>query len=301
MLSRLAESFFWLGRNVERAGGTARLLVETHQLLVEDSGPQQADGIALLLHGLGFGTGAASSLPELVALVYGNSAVSGSVVGSLDAARANARSVRDALPSDFYEALTKAQHRAAEPLNTLSPGAGLRDVLESLALVHGVFAWVSPRDEARSFYQLGRYLERIDLVARLLNMRLDVGWPEQGPATMLRAVAGLHTFLRRHARMTAEPVRMFLLKDAACPRSLLRTAINAEESLHEIAEFSSTRAELTIRPVALLRAELDYTADLLDDATVDRFVAQAIETVEATTTLLRERYFRPVGSIVWNH
>jgi len=91
MMSRLAESFFWLGRNVERAGGTARLLVETHQLLVEDSGPQQADGIALLLHGLGFGTGAASSLPELVALVYGNSAVSGSVVGSLDAARANAR------------------------------------------------------------------------------------------------------------------------------------------------------------------------------------------------------------------
>jgi uncharacterized alpha-E superfamily protein len=36
MLSRLAESFFWLGRYIERAEATARLLSEHHQLLIED-------------------------------------------------------------------------------------------------------------------------------------------------------------------------------------------------------------------------------------------------------------------------
>ena len=36
MLSRLAESFYWIGSYLERAVATARLLAEHHQLTVED-------------------------------------------------------------------------------------------------------------------------------------------------------------------------------------------------------------------------------------------------------------------------
>ncbi len=46
MLSRIAESFFWLGRYVERAEATARLLTEHHQLLVEDRSVPEPLGCA---------------------------------------------------------------------------------------------------------------------------------------------------------------------------------------------------------------------------------------------------------------
>ena len=52
VLSRIAESFFWLGRYVERAEATARLLAEHHQLLVEDRSVPEELGCALLLDAL---------------------------------------------------------------------------------------------------------------------------------------------------------------------------------------------------------------------------------------------------------
>ena len=53
MLSRLAESYFWMGRYIERAEGTTRLLVEFHQLLVQEQSSDQNVGVAVLVNGLG--------------------------------------------------------------------------------------------------------------------------------------------------------------------------------------------------------------------------------------------------------
>ena len=49
MLSRIAESFYWLGRYVERAEATSRLLAEHHQLLVEDRSVPEVTGCSVLL------------------------------------------------------------------------------------------------------------------------------------------------------------------------------------------------------------------------------------------------------------
>ena len=301
MLSRLAESFFWMGRYIERAEGTARLLVETHQLLVQDNGPDQARGVDCVLRGLGFDPAATTNLVGMVSAIYGSADVPGSIMGSLDYARNNARSVRDALPADFFEVLNKAHMKAMVVPDPHFPGSNLREVLEGLAVVHGVFDWVSPRDEAHSFYELGCYVERIDMVGRLLNMRLERGWPEQGPATMLRSVAGLSTYLRRHMRMTADPVREFLLMDSVFPRSIRRSVIGAEESLRGIAGHTATRVEPVLQSLGLLRGQLEYAGDFLTDETIDRLVVLALRAVESTSAAVRDHYFRPVGSIVWSH
>lgn len=301
MLSRLAESFFWMGRYIERAEGTTRLLVELHQLLVQDYGEDQKRGVMSLLRGLGLDDSAALSLPELVSAVYGTFDVPNSILGSLDAARNNARSVRDALPPDFFEVLNKAHLKAQIHPDPHFPGAVLREVLEGLAVVHGVFDWVAPRDEAHAFFELGSYLERIDLVSRLLDMRFDQGWPEQGPATMLRAVGGLSTYLRGHVRMNGPTVRHFLLVDPAFPRSILRSANGAENALREASMLTSTRVESVVQAIGLLRSHLEYTGHEATDEQVNQLVTQALRAVEATSTAVRESYFRPVGSIVWSH
>jgi uncharacterized alpha-E superfamily protein len=301
MLSRLAESCFWMGRCIERAEGTARLLVEVHQLLVQDNGPDQARGVECVIRGLGFEKNTDSHLVDLVSVLYGSTDVPGSILGSVDCARINARSVRDALPADFFEVLNKAHMKAMKSPDPHFPGASLHEVLEGLAVVHGVFDWVSPRDEAHSFYELGCYVERIDMVGRLLNMRLEKGWPEQGPATMLRSVGGLSTYLRRHVRMNAEPVREFLLMDSVFPRSILRSTAEAELSLREIANHTSTRVEPVLQSLGLLRGQLEYADTDLNESAVDQLVSQSLKAVETTSAAVRDHYFQPVGSIVWSH
>lgn len=301
MLSRLAESFFWMGRYIERAEGTTRLLVELHQLLVQDTGEEQRKGITILMRGLGLEDEEVSSLSELVTAVYGAADSPNSILGSLDAARNNARSVRDALPPDFFEVLNKAHMRAQVQPDPHFPGALLRDVLESLAVVHGVFDWVAPRDEAYYFFELGCYLERIDLASRLLNMRLDLGWTEQGPATMLRAVGGLSTYLRGHVRMNGQSVRRFLLTDTAFPRSVMRSSIGAETALREIGALNTSRIESVVQSVGLLRSQLEYTGHSANDSTIEALISQSLKAVDATSIAVRDNFFRPVGSIVWSH
>ncbi len=301
MLSRLAESFFWMGRYIERAEGTTRLLVEVHQLLVQEHDSDQARGVAIVLNGLGLETEGRRDLAGLVASMYGSPKNPTSVLGSLESARNNARSVRDALPPDFFEVLNKAYISAQAMPDVHYPGAILRDVLERLAVVSGVLDWVAPRDEALAFFELGRYLERIDSVGRLLNMRFDLGWPEQGPATMLRSVGGLSTYLRNQVRMNSTSVRVFLLTDQVFPRSLLRSASGAEVALRTIGAHTVTRVEPVMQSAGLLRSQLEYAGPEISESSVQSLIDQSLRAVESTSLALRDHFFRPLGSIVWSH
>ena len=304
MLSRLAESYFWMGRYIERAEGTTRLLVEFHQLLVQEQGSDQNVGVAVLVNGLGIEE-VPVNIEGLVRCVYGDADAANSIVGALNAARNNARSIRDALPPDFFEALNKAYLRTLLLPDIHFPGAILREILEGLAGVNGVFHWVAPRDEAMAFFRLGCYLERIDLVGRLLNMRIDQLWPEQGSATMLRSVGGLSTYLRNNVRLTGANVRIFLTTDVGFPRSLLHSAQEASSTIRDIAHLSSTNVDDVIHSIGLLKSQLEYSQFTGDmnalNEKVDMLVAQSLRAVETTSVAVKNKYFRPIGSIVWSH
>jgi len=99
MLSRLAESSFWLGRYLERSEGLSRLLLEFHQLLIQDQRSHVSRGCALLTHGLGLDA-TPFNIKTLVEVVYGESNNPSTIQGALYGVRNNARSIRDTLPSD---------------------------------------------------------------------------------------------------------------------------------------------------------------------------------------------------------
>ena len=89
MLSRLAESFFWMGRYLERTEGTTRLLNEFHQLIVQDRGAHAAHGCSLLTKSLGLSSSAITAA-EVVRSVYGDIYTPSTILGSLSSARNNA-------------------------------------------------------------------------------------------------------------------------------------------------------------------------------------------------------------------
>lgn len=297
MLSRLAESSYWLGRYIERVEGLSRLLLEFHQLLIQDQRSHVERGCALLTHGLGLDA-KAKTTTELIEAVFGSQHNPSTIQGALYGVRSNARSIRDTLPSDFFESINRL-HATAETFDVLSPGSSLKAILDRLAVSNGIYEWLAPSDESAHFFELGRSLERMDLVSRLLLLKIEKEWKEQGPATTLRAVGGLSTFLKSRVPITADRVRTFLIKEQSFPRSLVESSKGAEEALREICTFNGVSPGPILRPIGLLKSEILFLDE--NPAAEDEIVHRTPLAVEETSEAARAHFFRPTGSIVWSN
>lgn len=304
MLSRIAESFFWIGRYTERCEATARLLAEHHQLLVEDTRVAQESGIAVLLQALDFAEpfDAVVTPADLVHTIMGSSEIPATIRGAAYAARENARAIRDAISGDLFEALNNLYlFMNSKSALTASPGVGLRTALERLAVVAGVADWMNPRDDAHQFLQLGRALERIDMTGRLLSIRHERIWPESGPTTMLHSCGGLGAFLRTGKTPTGSQVRAYLVLDHTFPRSMLRCAVLAEEAVRGLERDGTVSASGTLmRTVGLLRSTLEYSANDPSDEVVDRLALSALTAATEASMQMDEAFFRQVGTIDWS-
>jgi uncharacterized alpha-E superfamily protein len=302
VLSRLAESFYWIGRYLERAEATARLLAEHYHLTVEDRSVPDDVAAAVVLDALSLTHDVVTTPTELVRSLLGDVANPSTVIGSVAAARENARSVRDALPGDVFEALNGAHLTLTRGLTAAaSPGASMHRVLERLMVVNGAIEWTMPRDEGHYFLGLGRALERVDMTARLLDVRHDVVWPDTGPVATLRSAAGLSAFLRTGEAPTGEQVREFLVLDPTFPRSMLHSAQRAEAAVRGLQTLGGVDDAELVREVGLMRARLEFAGGVHDPAVIDQLVHDTQTSCVATAAAVAEAYFRQAGTIVWSH
>ena len=302
MLSRLAESFYWIGRYLERAEATARLLAEHYHLTVEDRSVPDDVAAAVVLDALSLAHGVVSTPTELVRSLLGEAANPSTVIGSVAAARENARSVRDALSGDVFEALNGAHLTLTRGLTAAaSPGASMHRVLERLMVVNGAIEWTMPRDEGHYFLSLGRALERIDMTARLLDVRHDLVWPDTGPVATLRSAAALSAFLRSGQAPTGEQVREFLVLDPTFPCSMLHSAQRAEVAVRGLQMLGGVDDGELVREVGLMRSRLEFAGGVHDPAVVDQLVHDTQVSGVAAAAALAEAYFRQAGTVVWSH
>ncbi|TAK70739.1 MAG: alpha-E domain-containing protein [Actinomycetota bacterium] len=301
MLSRIAESFFWIGRYVERAEATARLLAEHHQLLVEDRTVNEDVACAVLLDALSMPHVDVNTGTALVRALVGGPTEPATITGSVTAARENARAIRDALSGDVFEALN-ATHLALTRGTAFaaSPGVALYRVLDRLLVVHGVIEWTMSRDEGYLFLALGRSLERIDMTARMLCVRHDQLWPQSGPVATLRAAGALSAFLRTRNPLQGNAVRAFLVVDGTFPRSMRVAAHDAEEAVRGLERAGSTDGGDLLREVGMLRSLLEYTVDP-GPAEIDGLAEHAQVAIERASDVVSSGFFRQAGTIVWSH
>jgi uncharacterized alpha-E superfamily protein len=302
MLSRIAESFFWIGRYLERAHATARMAAEHHQLIVEEAPVDEAAAYALLLDALSFPEREVGTDSDLVGSVLGSTDRSSTVAGAIAAARANALAVRDVLAVEVFEALNAAHLSVVRGLGLArveSPGVALHRVVERLLVVHGVIAWAMPRDEAYHFLVLGRSLERIDMTARLLAVQHDAVWPESGPVATLRSAAAHSAYLRR-AAPDGDGVREFLVLDPDFPRSMRRSAVEAEDAVRAIMALGAGGGTELLREVGMLRSALEFAVNPTPDD-VDRLAEQARVAAMTASDIADAAFFRQSGTIVWSH
>jgi len=157
----------------------------------------------------------------------------------------------------------------------------------------------APQEGTGPFPDSGQELERMDLMSRLLSLKLENEWRDQGPATTLRSVGALNTYLRERVPLTSNGVRKFLVESDTFPRSIAECAKRADIELREVATMTQLRVDDILRPIGMLESQIKYLNN--DSEELERIISETTSAVAQTTDGIGLRFFRPVGSIVWSN
>jgi uncharacterized alpha-E superfamily protein len=238
MLARVVENIYWLARYLERAENTARLVsVNTNLLLDLPAG--YAPGWLPLIDITGSrqlfdAQGHRPEEREVVQFLIASRDNPGSIHSSLRAARENARTLREVLPSDAWEHLNESFH---EFTNGLPNGLNKRtrfDFLKRAVLclqtLVGKLEGTMNRNDVYTFLLIGRMLERADMTSRIVDVRsaqlLPADTPELRPfdtvqwMSVLKSLSGYQMYrLKLRIRVQRADVLAFLLCDEQFPRS----------------------------------------------------------------------------------
>ena len=237
LLARYAECIFWMARFVERAENLARIL-EVHETYARDrSGSRDWYSIVQLnADEEAFAKKHTKASPQNVIRFYLTDRESPtSIFTAVRNARENGRALRPLISTEMWVALNVFYNRLnAIEDKELAPGSLsplLSEIKEGCQTFTGITEGTFYRDQAWSFYRLGRYLERADQTTRLLDSKYyvllhdtDVGnmvntgqW-----LAMLRAASGYHAFRLLHqSDLTPWRIASFLLFNPSFPRSVL--------------------------------------------------------------------------------
>jgi uncharacterized alpha-E superfamily protein len=309
MLARNAESLYWIGRYVERADDTARILdVVLHQLLEDSSvDPDQTSRVLLKVLGMEPPDEQLDvwSLTDLVA--FGRDTSGGcSIVEAISAARENARGAREVTSTEMWECLNTTYNAMSErerAARRLGPHEFLAFVEGRAAMFAGLADSTLSRDDGYRFMLLGRAIERVDMTVRMLLSR--VGDSASSPAwvTVLRSAGAHDTYLRTYRGvLDAGRVVEFMLLDRLFPRSVFYSLKLAEHSLGELLHRRLSRVGSTDEAQRLLgqaRSNLEFLppGHLLES--LDSRLASLQKTCFDVGEALAREYFHSAPWVAW--
>jgi uncharacterized alpha-E superfamily protein len=269
MLARVADSLYWIGRYVERAEHMCRLSdVMLNATLDRTDAATQVARIALAAVGDPDLERASAPYEAATSLVLDREDP-GSIVSSLARARENARQVRDQITTETWERLNFVFLRmtSAEAHKAFSDGSSvfLHETIADLHLFKGAADATMSHGEGWRFLLLGMYLERAQLVARLLEVCFgDARRPSLSDhfalTSVLRMSCALEPYLRAYtADIQPRLILRFLLLDEDFPRSLRFSTAQIEEHLSSLTKYLAATGEVSPERLAgRLRARMQY-------------------------------------------
>ncbi len=280
MLSRAASSLYWLGRYIERAEFTSRLVEATLRLDAVSAPEVGAKAWEDALEVLGqreafMATGAPLGQSAVTRFLTVEPSNSGSVLCCLDAARDNAKAVRIALSRDAWSAINRAWllFRAA---HNVGNNAAALELVERAEIETRAFEGAIGRmlkNPSSIFVRLGAVIERADGIARLIDAKAE-SLPEDPFAVadvtvrdqwqmVLQAVSAVNAYrwVYREGLKPAAVIDLLALR-RELPRSLLACAEEAVTYLNMLGKFTGLQGEADRwarqRAIALKEAKLSH-------------------------------------------
>jgi uncharacterized alpha-E superfamily protein len=268
MLSRVADSLYWMSRYLERVEHTARVLdVNLNQMLDQTPGSadKRWDRVQTSLRAAMPGRTAHDSANMMRALTFDQSNKA-SIISEIAVARENAQQVREQISSEMWQQLNQlylhVKRTSKSRVWRTQPHRFFQEVKEGAHLFQGITDSTMTHDEGWRFIQVGRSIERAGAIAILLDAHyqdaasLDyLAW-----VGLLRSCTAFEAYCKIYtAVIHPEYVAEFLLLNSQFPHSVSFSANMLQVELQAIAQTAGMptggRAE---RLAGRLRALLDY-------------------------------------------
>ncbi len=276
MLSRVADSLYWMSRYLERAEHTARVLGAGLTLTLDLNPEAAQERWARLLESLNTTppSGAGADPARITQALTFELNSPNTIVGSIILARENARQVREQISSEMWEQLNrlylKVRSASVEQIWASEPIEFYQAVKSGAHLFQGITDATMSHGEGWYFIQAGRYLERAGATAALLDahFRPHLAAQREGQAllefndwvALLKCSTAFEAYCKVYtADVQPSRVAEFLLLDSESPRSVRFAADRIQRALQTIAHVThSRRTGRAERLAGRLRAALDY-------------------------------------------
>ncbi len=254
MLSRVANSIFWMNRYLERAENIARLIeTQLHMVLDLPSLREDPNAWKPLVDITGdeeyFNQNLGAPTRENIMFFHTfDGKYPHSIKSCLTAARENARSIREVIPSEIWEMINKLYLEVAGMGNSSkafkNPHKFYSQIKTTSHLIMGIAYTTMSRGEGWHFAQLGRFLERADKTSRILDVKYFIILPNLETvgtsmdsvqwSALLKSTSSFEMYRKRYNLISPENIVEFLVFDREFPRSILYCVNHAEQALSRI-------------------------------------------------------------------
>ncbi len=283
MLSRTAEGLFWMARYVERMDNVSRLLDAGRRMdnLPHQGSTHQSEWISIVI-----ASGASSTFPlpledsdraSVARHLIRDMENPSSIASCIEAARMNAKAIRNAITAELWEAINDTRIGLREQLmqenDKFSLSAFLDWVRERAGLTMGRIDSTLLRDDGYRFIELGKWFERADATARMLDVKYHVLLPKVTDVgggidylqwvQILRAANSAMAF-RHLYRRSVDPkgVVDLLVLNEKSPRSLITALTEIRIAFDKLADDVPLQRQMTER---VARAEQKLRATSTDE------------------------------------
>jgi uncharacterized alpha-E superfamily protein len=269
MLSRVAERIYWLGRYLERAENTARLLNVYSTLLLD-----LPRGAKIGWHTLVDITGSHAEFADkyqatdersVIRFLLSDTSNFSSIFSSLSMARENARTTREIIPSEAWEQINNlylfARENASKGVARGPRHHLLNQIIAHCQQIAGLFAGTMSHNSGYNFIRIARSLERADMTTRIVDVgsvTLLPGLTEGVKSEQIEPFENMiwmavlnslsaYQMYRQHVldRVNGEDVVTFLLQDRQFPRSVVHSLAKLESGLQALPNNDAALVEVT--------------------------------------------------------
>lgn len=279
MLSRVANSIYWMNRYIERAENYSRLINVNLNISLDLPPGLSEQWLPLVLttgdeHAFSERYGEATKnnvLDFMVADVENPN----SILNCLKNARENARTVRDSISIEMWEHINRTYHFILEAVNShgwkqLNAASFFNEVRRSCQLFLGIVDTTISRTEGWHFGTIGHFIERADKTSRFLDIKYFILLPKIKDVgstidlmqwtSILKSASAYQMYRQQYSKITPSDIAQFLIFNRFFPRSIRFALMQAESSLHAITGTPlSTFSNSAEKKLGQLRSELEYT------------------------------------------
>lgn len=278
MLSRVADSIYWMSRYLERAENYARFMDVNYNLSLEmhpDVSEQWKPLVVTTgdwelyeeLHG-------AVDKKKIIFFLGFDPNNSNSIISCINNARENARAIRPEITKEVWERVNGLYYKMKvggekQIWMKKDPRKFFIEVKETCQMLAGIYDTTISRTEGWHFGKLGQFIERADKTSRVLDVKYHMLLPDVkavGTPTdlvqwsaLLKSVSAYDMYRKKYGKINSSSVCEFLIFDKNFPRSIMNCVKQAYDSLDTISGHDGDFIDVANKELGMLKAHLEYT------------------------------------------